>query len=476
MAHKDASQSVPYMDEQTEADAAIYQLASIVESSDDAMISKTLDGVITNWNSSAEKLFGYTADEAIGQSIFLVIPPDRQEEWVEIVARLRAGEIVKNYETTRVRKDGTCIDVSVTVSPILDAERRNIGVTAIFHDITEQKRMIEDLATRSHELESSNKKLATRSQELENSNKKLATRTQQLEGSVEELATRSQELEGSVEELATRSQELESSNKKLVTRTQQLEGSVEKLATRSQELEGSVEELATRSQELEGSVEELATRSQELENSNKKLATRTQQLESSNKKLATRSQELEGSVEELATRSQELESSVEELATRSQELESSNRKLATRSQELESSNKKLATRSQELERTRSRLRAIIDASQDAMLLLAPDGRPIEVNTRFTDFFELDDTTVLAQSADLMSALLIGKFIEALLLGRSLARNSADQGHIFREQLVQVGPGDGISISILCPLSMSIRPILGGSMCGMTRRMNARSIA
>jgi len=328
MAHKDASRSVPHMDKQTETDAAIYQLASIVESSGDAMISKTLDGVITNWNSSAEKLFGYAADEAIGQSMSLVIPPDRQEEWVEIVARLRVGEIVKNYETTRVRKDGTSIEVSVTVSPILDAERRNIGVTAIFHDITEQKRMIEDLATRSQELENSNKKLATRSQQLENSNKKLATRSQELEGSVEELATRSQELEGSVEELATRSQELESSNKKL----------------------------------------------------------------------------------------------------------------ATRSQELESSNKKLATRTQQLERTRSRLRAIIDASQDAMLLLAPDGRPIEVNTRFTDFFKLDDTTVLAQSSDQMTALLKEQFIDTLLLGRSLARNTADQGHIFREQLVQVGPG------------------------------------
>jgi PAS domain S-box-containing protein len=79
----------------------------------------------------------------------LVIPTDRQEEWIEIVARLRAGEIVKNYQTTRVRKDGTCIEVSVTVSPILDAERRIIGVSTIAHGITEQKRMIEDLATRS---------------------------------------------------------------------------------------------------------------------------------------------------------------------------------------------------------------------------------------------------------------------------------------------------------------------------------------
>src|SRR6266700_4272379 len=167
MAHKHASQHVPNINERKNTAADLYHLASIVESSDDAILSKTLEGVITSWNSGAENLFGYTASEIIGKSISILIPPERQEELPEIVERIRMGEIVKRYETVRVSKDGTLIDVSINVSPIRDIECRVIGALAIAYDITEQKRMIEELATRSRELESSNKELAIRSRELE---------------------------------------------------------------------------------------------------------------------------------------------------------------------------------------------------------------------------------------------------------------------------------------------------------------------
>src|ERR1700736_2418938 len=93
----------------------------------------------------------------------------------------------------------------------------------------------------------------------------------------------------------------------------------------------------------------------------------------------------------------------------------------------------------QLERTKSQLRAIIDASQEAMLFLSPDGRPLRVNTRFTDFFKLDDTGVLSQSADELTALLKGLFVDAALLDRSPTGGNPDQEHIFREQMVQVGP-------------------------------------
>src|SRR5712691_3609722 len=167
MAQKHASQHVPNSNERKNTDADIYHLASIVESSGDAILSKTLEGVITSWNSGAENLFGYTASEVIGKSISILIPPDRQEELPEIVARIRMGEIVKRYETVRVSKDGTLIDVSINVSPIRDIESRVIGALAIAYDITEQKRMIEELATRTHELERSVEELTTRSRELE---------------------------------------------------------------------------------------------------------------------------------------------------------------------------------------------------------------------------------------------------------------------------------------------------------------------
>jgi len=254
MAQKHASQQVSNIDERKDRDAAIIRLASIVESSGDAIFGETLQGVITSWNSSAENLFGYTADEVLGTSLSLMIPPDRHKEVVEIAERLMEGEVVKNYETTRVRKDGTHIEVSVTVSPIRGPNGRIIAASTIVHDITEQKRMIEELATRSRELEGSNEDLAIRSRELERSNKELATRSRELEGSNEDLAIRSRELEGSNEELATRSRELERS--------------VEELATRSRELERSNKELAIRSRELEGSVEELFALNSALEQAN----------------------------------------------------------------------------------------------------------------------------------------------------------------------------------------------------------------
>jgi PAS domain S-box-containing protein len=119
------------------ADRNARLLASIVESSDDAIISKDLDGVITSWNKSAERLFGYTAQEAVGQSIMMLIPSDRVEEEPRILASLRRGERVDHFETVRVRKDGTRLNISLTISPVKDAEGRVVGASKVARDITE---------------------------------------------------------------------------------------------------------------------------------------------------------------------------------------------------------------------------------------------------------------------------------------------------------------------------------------------------
>jgi PAS domain S-box-containing protein len=100
------------------------RLAAIVESSQDAIISKTLDGVIQTWNAGAERIFGYTAEETVGRSITLLIPPERLNEEVEIQARLARGERIEHYETVRMAKDGRRLDISLTVSPLRDAENR----------------------------------------------------------------------------------------------------------------------------------------------------------------------------------------------------------------------------------------------------------------------------------------------------------------------------------------------------------------
>jgi PAS domain S-box-containing protein len=125
--------------------ASAASLAAIVESSDDAIVGKTLDGIITSWNAAAERIFGYPADEAIGQPITLIIPEGRRHEETDIVSRIRAGERVQHFETIRRRKSGELITVSITVSPIRDVDGTIIGASKIARDITEHKRTEEQL-------------------------------------------------------------------------------------------------------------------------------------------------------------------------------------------------------------------------------------------------------------------------------------------------------------------------------------------
>ena len=115
-------------------------LSSIVMSSDDAIVSKTVDGVIQSWNAAAERLFGYSSAEAIGRPVTIIIPPDRQDEEKEILRRIRAGERVEHFETVRVRKDGQLIDISLTVSPVLDEAGNVVGASKIARDITDRKK------------------------------------------------------------------------------------------------------------------------------------------------------------------------------------------------------------------------------------------------------------------------------------------------------------------------------------------------
>jgi PAS domain S-box-containing protein len=128
-----------------QADKAIGLLAAIVDSSDDAIVSKTLDGVITSWNAGAERLFGYTAKEAIGQHISMVIPRDRLEEETSILARLRQGERIDHFDTIRLRKDGTAFNASLSISPVRNSAGKITGASKIARDITGRKRVEREL-------------------------------------------------------------------------------------------------------------------------------------------------------------------------------------------------------------------------------------------------------------------------------------------------------------------------------------------
>jgi PAS domain S-box-containing protein len=123
------------------ADLAALRLAAIVDSSDDAIVSKDLNGIIQTWNRGAERIFGYTAAEAIGRPIAMLVPPERPDEEPAILARIRGGERIDHYETIRVRKDGLRIDISVTISPIRDVSGRIIGASKIARDISDRKQV-----------------------------------------------------------------------------------------------------------------------------------------------------------------------------------------------------------------------------------------------------------------------------------------------------------------------------------------------
>jgi PAS domain S-box-containing protein len=121
------------------AELAPYWLSALIESADDAIVSKTLEGIITSWNKGAERIFGYTAEEAVGNPITIIIPENHLNEEPKILARLRAGERVDHFETVRQRKDGGLVDISLTISPIIGPEGQIVGASKIARDITEQR-------------------------------------------------------------------------------------------------------------------------------------------------------------------------------------------------------------------------------------------------------------------------------------------------------------------------------------------------
>lgn len=132
---------------------AARQLATIVETSDDAIIAKSLDGVIQSWNSGAERIFGFTAEESVGRQITLIIPEDKLGEEEQIIARLKSGHRIEHFDTVRTRKDGQLVTVSLSVSPIKDEAGQIIGASKILRDITDRKRAEETLRQRMEELQ-----------------------------------------------------------------------------------------------------------------------------------------------------------------------------------------------------------------------------------------------------------------------------------------------------------------------------------
>jgi len=145
--------SIIDISERKRAQAVHDRLAAIVESSEDAILSKTLEGVVTSWNHGAQRLFGYTEEEAVGGSVFLIIPPEEREAEMRLLEQLAAGQHAEHVETRRLRKDGAVVEISARLSPLRDGLGRVIGASSIMRDITEQKRRDTELRRSNAELE-----------------------------------------------------------------------------------------------------------------------------------------------------------------------------------------------------------------------------------------------------------------------------------------------------------------------------------
>jgi PAS domain S-box-containing protein len=143
-------------------------LASIVEFSDDAIVSKNLDGIITSWNKGAERVFGYTSEEVVGQPITIIIPHDRRDEEREILTRIRRGERIEHFETIRQRKHGSLIVVSLTISPVKNSDGKIVGASKVARDITDQRRAQDQIATLAREAEHRSKNLLANVQAMVN--------------------------------------------------------------------------------------------------------------------------------------------------------------------------------------------------------------------------------------------------------------------------------------------------------------------
>lgn len=177
---------------------AQYWLNALIESADDAIISKTLDGIITSWNAGAQRIFGYTADEAIGKPVTVLIPEGHYDEEPAILAQLRAGQRIEHYETVRVRKDGRLIDISLTVSPIKGPNGQIIGASKIARDITEQRQArhaLDEASERVRLALDETKKARAEAERAAVENKRLYGKAEESSGLKEEfLATISHEL------------------------------------------------------------------------------------------------------------------------------------------------------------------------------------------------------------------------------------------------------------------------------------------
>jgi len=250
----------------------VWRLATIIESSEDAIISRSLDGIIISWNKAAEKMFGYDAKQAVGKHISLIIPLEKMDEEVNIMKRICTNEIIGHYETVRIKNGGEQFYVSLAVSPLKDETGNIIGVSTISRDITARKKMEAEVIRKSDELIQANKELAFQNEEKEKraaeliiANKELAFQNEEKEKRASELIIANQELAFQNREKEKRADELIMANKELAFQNEEKEKRAAELIIANKELAFQNKEKEKRAAELVIADKEVVFQSEEKE-------------------------------------------------------------------------------------------------------------------------------------------------------------------------------------------------------------------
>jgi PAS domain S-box-containing protein len=325
-------------------------LAAIVESSDDAIISKSLDGIIKSWNKGGEKMFGYTAKQVIGKHISLIVPPEYTNEEKKILERIRNNEIVDHYETVRIKKDGKRFYVSLTVSPLKDREGTIIGISKIARDISFQKESEAALVHANKELAFQNGEKEKRAAELVIANHELAFQNEEKGKRAAELIIANRELAFQNEEKEKRATELVIANTELVFQNEEKEKRAAELVIANKELAFQNEEKEKRAAELIIANKELAFQNEEKEKRATELVIANKELAFQNEEKEKRAAELIIANKELAFQNEEKEKRATELVIANKELAFQNEEKEKRATELIIANKELVFQNEEKEK------------------------------------------------------------------------------------------------------------------------------
>jgi len=319
----------------------ISHLVSIIESSDDAIISKSLDGIIKSWNKGCEKMFGYTSEQAVGKHISLIIPFEYINEEKIILEKIRNNEKIDNYETVRNRSDGKQFYVSLTVSPLKDKLGNIVGISKIARDISFRKKAEADFIFANKELNFNNIEKGKRASELFLINKELVFQNQEKEKLATELIKANQELAFQNQEKEKRAAELLIANEELVFQNQEKEYRAAELIIANKELAFQNQEKENRAAELLIANEELVFQNQEKENRAAELLIANEELVFQNQEKENRAAELIIANKELAFQNQEKEKRAAELLLANEELVFQNQEKEKRAAELLVANKEL---------------------------------------------------------------------------------------------------------------------------------------